>query len=318
LAQETPKAVKPATEAEVSLLNRLAKNGFLGEKRGHYLKAKSFTGEEVVEALVEIDKALPSLQGNGTQAGATHTEEDLRGLLDLVKGRKDALWDKKVQVWSFEKRVKDMMVSVGKLAASSEPGPAAEEKPAPKASDSAKAAPDKAPERSEEKPAPVPTPVPEVTQAELDEVADQARELVKKLNDLSAETEKRLEKSRKETEETQRVAAENIEQLKILKKLVDQVQANLDRTGDRLEEVSLKASKNAMIDSELRQELTVLHKDMRDNSQDISVLKQEMAKLEAKKAPKGRSPLDEALTSPWVAGGALIVGLAALVVSITK
>jgi len=311
-AQEGKPALKDATEAEVSLLNRLAKSGFLGDKKAAYLKARSLTGEEVVAALVVIEKELPTLQGNGTQAGGHYTEEDLKGLLELIKGRKDDLWDKKVQVWSFEKRAKDMMASVGRLAASS----------------SAKAVPDRTEEEPQEKaepalkptplPTPVPTPVPEVTQAELDEVVSQLRDLSKKLEAVGLETDRKLEKAAKDAAEVERTAQENLEQLRILKKLVDQVQDNLTKTGERLEAVSQKASQKALADDELRRDLTILRKDVRDNSQDISVLNQEMAKLEQKKTPKGQSPLDEALGSPWLAGGALVVGLAALIVSVTK
>jgi len=305
IAQEGKPTLKDATETEVLLLNRLAKSGFLGDKKSLYLKAKSLTGEEVVAALAEIEKNLPSLQGSGTQAGASYTEEDLKGLLDLLKGRKDALWEKKVQVWSFEKRVKDMMASVGRLAAAAEPkqeaAPAPEERPKPT-------------------PVPtlVPTPVPEVTQAELEEVVSQLKDLTKKLDAMGSETDRKLDKAAKDAAEVERTAQENLEQLRILKKLVDQVQDNLVKTGEKLEAVSQKASQRALADEELRRDLTILRKDMRDNTQDISVLKQEMVKLEQKKAPKGQSPLDEALTSPWLAGGALVVGLAALIVSVTK
>ncbi len=108
------------------------------------------------------------------------------------------------------------------------------------------------------------------------------------------------------------------EQLKLVKKLLDHVQEDLTKTGDRLDQVAQKASEKTITDTELEQELTIMHKDLRDNSQDVTILKEEVAKLDKTNAEQGQSPLDELLSSKWLAGGALAVGLTALVISLTK
>jgi hypothetical protein len=56
---------------------------------------------------------------------------------------------------------------------------------------------------------------------------------------------------------------------------------------------------------------------LRDDTEDISVLKEEVAKLD--KTDNGpRNALDDFLSSKWLPGGALIVGLTALAVSLLR
>jgi heme oxygenase len=106
--------------------------------------------------------------------------------------------------------------------------------------------------------------------------------------------------------------------LKLVKNLLERVQDDLKKTDNRLEETAKKASEKNISDTELEQELTVMHKDVRDNTQDVSILKQEVAKLDKSTSVAGQSPLDEVLGSKYVAGGALLVGLAALIISLSR
>jgi uncharacterized coiled-coil DUF342 family protein len=99
---------------------------------------------------------------------------------------------------------------------------------------------------------------------------------------------------------------------------MDRVQDDLNKASQRLDEVSKKASEKTLTDTEFQQDLTVMHKDIRDNTQDLSVLKQQIAKLDKTGEEKNRSSLDDLLGSKWVAGGALLVGVTALVVSLTR
>jgi len=87
--------------------------------------------------------------------------------------------------------------------------------------------------------------------------------------------------------------------------------------NDRMDQISDKANQKTLTDEELEQELTIMHKDLRDNTQDLTVLKQQVALLDAPQKA-GQDPLDDFLTSKWLAGGALVVGLAALVIGVTK
>jgi hypothetical protein len=104
----------------------------------------------------------------------------------------------------------------------------------------------------------------------------------------------------------------------LVKNLLDRVQEDLQKTQARLEQVAQKAEEKNITDTELEQELTVMHKDMRDNVQDVSILKQEVAKLDKSGEVKGENVLDQMLDSKWLSGGALVVGVAALIVALTN
>jgi hypothetical protein len=70
-------------------------------------------------------------------------------------------------------------------------------------------------------------------------------------------------------------------------------------------------------DTQMQQEMTVMHKDLRDDTEDISVLKEEVAKLD-KTDTAPRNGLDDFLSSKWLPGAALALGLAALTVSLVR
>jgi hypothetical protein len=67
---------------------------------------------------------------------------------------------------------------------------------------------------------------------------------------------------------------------------------------------------------ELNQDFELLQTNVTNDEEDISILKQQMAGLLANK--KSQTPLDSFLNSKWIPSAALIVGLAALIVGITK
>jgi hypothetical protein len=57
---------------------------------------------------------------------------------------------------------------------------------------------------------------------------------------------------------------------------------------------------------------------MRDNVEDVSVLKQQVAKLDKSGEVSHENVLDQVLDSKYLAGGALLVGVAALIVALTN
>ncbi len=81
--------------------------------------------------------------------------------------------------------------------------------------------------------------------------------------------------------------------------------------------IGKKAEEKNITDSELQRDLSLMRKDLRDNTQDVSILKQELERLK-EPGKEVASPLDQALTSKWLVGGALLVGITALVVALTR
>jgi hypothetical protein len=236
--------------------------------------------------------------------------EDLKALLTLVIDKSEDIRDRNTSAWKFRKRV-EKMISI--LAPDSvEATPALITVPSPQ--------PTQAP-----KPDPTATPVPGPTREEWNQMKDDVKDLAKKTADLQDDYDKKIQLLEKNDDDIEKNDgelktgdADLQEQLKLVKKLLDHVQDDLAKTGDRLDQVAQKASEKAMTDTELEQELTIMHKDLRDNSQDVTILKEEVAKLDKANADEGQSPLDQLLSSKWLAGGALAVGLTALIVSLTR
>lgn len=287
-----------ATADEVKLLQQLAKDGYLGDKKDFYLSAKSLTDDDVTDGLLIINTAFSQLDLTTLKPGmAGYPVDDLKALLKLAQDKADDIRDRKVSAWKFENRLKKM------IAALTPPG---EEGPAP------------SPTAEVPKPTLTPTPIPGPSRVEWDEMKGAVKDLQKATTDLQATYDKKIDVLQKNNDQITSSNADNQEQLKLIKKLLDRVQDDLNKMGDHLDVVEKKASEKSITDTELEQELTIMHKDLRDNSQDVGILKEEVAKLNKEDAKDGQSPLDEVLTSKWLAGGALVVGLSALVISLTR
>jgi hypothetical protein len=308
LAQDDTDA---APVEEVQTLQNLAQKGYLGDKKDFYLSAKGLTEDDITDALLKIKDQLALVDFKTLQPGDKNYQvEDLKALLTLIKDKSDDILARKVSAWKFQRRVEKMIAALSPVSANGTPVATAASTPQPT-----------------ETPSPVPTatPVPGPTHEEWNQMKDDMKDLVKKTSDLQDAYDKKiqtLEKNdddvMKDDSELKTTDVDLQEQLKLVKKILDQVQDNLNKTGDRLDQVSQKASEKAITDTELEQELTILHKDLRDNSQDVTILKEEVAKLDKTNAEAGQSPLDQFLNSKWLAGGALAVGLTALVVSLTR
>ncbi len=281
-----------ASADEVSLMQQLAKDGFLEDQKDFYLSAQSLTEDQVTDGLLKAYDYLKQVDLKTLQPGATrYPLDDLKALLGLAQEKADEIRDRKVSAWKFEYRLKKMIAA---LAPAQGAAPAT---PLPTATA---------------------TPVPGPSRAEWDELKGELKDLEKKTADLQDTYDKKMDAFQKSNDQLSASDADTQEQLKLVKKLLDEVQADLDKTGQRLDQVAQEATQKSVSDTELEQELTVMHKDLRDDTQDVGILKEEVAKLSKADEQAGQSPLDQFLNSKWLAGGALVVGLTALVVSLTR
>lgn len=295
-----------ASSDEVTLLQQLAKDGYLGDKKDFYLSAKNLTEDDITDGLLILNDLFSKTDLKSLQPGmAGYPLGDLQALLKLVEDKADDIRDRKVSAWKFENRLKKMIVA---LTPSAEATPAEESNAA-----ATVVATPTAPQ-----PTFTATPVPGPSRADWDDMKGTVKDLEKKTADLQDAYEKKIDALQKTNDQLTASNADAQEQLKLVKNLLDRVQDDLNKTTTHLDEVEKKASEKSITDTELQQELTIMHKDLRDNSQDVGILKEEVVKLSKADTQEGQSPLDQFLNSKWLAGGALAVGLTALVVSLTR
>ena len=300
-----------ASNDDFKAVQQLAQRGYLGDKKDQYLSAKSLTDDEVTDALIAIYARLKQvdLKTLNPQNG-DYKLEDLALLQQMVNDRAEEIRAKKVSAWGFNNRLKKMIEAIS-------PSEAAEPAPSPATPGKSQAA--------ALVPVPTVTPIPGPSHAEWEAMKGEVKDLTQKVSDLQNTYDKKMDALQKSMEHTKvslvevkGATADNLDQLKLVKKLIDRVQDDLKKTDDHVDEVDKKASQKSITDTQLQQELDIMHKDLRDDTQDVSVLKQEVARLDKANAEAGQSPLDDLLGSKWLAGGALLVGLTALVVGLTR
>ena len=293
-AQTTDTAAPPD---EVQEIQHLAQAGYLDAKTVD-LTATTMTEDQVVDALAAIQDHLKSVDLKGLQPGnASYQTADLQALLQLVDDYSELLHDRKISTWLYENRIKKMIEAL-----TAAPAPAATPSPSPSPA------------------APTPTAtaaVPGPTLGDLNALQDKLKDLNQRLADLQVKYDQRLQDEDSSAELLKSKDQERQDEMKLVKNLMDTYESNLQKVNERLDQVSDKANQKTLTDDELEQELTILHKDLRDNTQDLTVLKQQVAQLDAPQKTQ-QDPLDDFLTSKWLAGGALLVGLTALTVALTK
>jgi chromosome segregation ATPase len=128
---------------------------------------------------------------------------------------------------------------------------------------------------------------------------------------LRAKAADEAEKARSEDREAQR------EEARLLKQLVEDLQEGQKRLETQLAAVDKKAETKRLDDQELRDSLTLMRKDLRDNAQDVSVLKQKVEKLMAPEKSNAK-PLDKALGSKWLPGAAVLLAIGAVAIAASK
>jgi Fe2+ transport system protein B len=219
----------------------------------------------------------------------------------MVDDYSDLLHDRKISTWLYENRVKKMIQALAPAADAVTPMPS----PSPTAPVPTAAV------------APTATALPGPTLGDINALQDKLKDLDQRFADLQVKYDQRLQDEDSNDQLLKSKDQERQDEMKLVKNLMDTYESNLQKVNERLDQVSDKANQKTMTDEELEQELTILHKDLRDNTQDLTILKQQVSQLDAPQKVQ-QDPLDDFLTSKWLAGGALLVGLAALTVGLTK
>jgi hypothetical protein len=317
LAQESDNT---APDEQTQVIRQLAEKGYLGDKKNLYLSAESLTDDGVTDALIRINDVLLTVNPKKLKPGdPVWRKDDLTALLKLVRDKADDIRERKVSAWKLEDKLKKMIAAL-----TPSPGEAdlPEVVPTPVVKAGMISTPAEKPKVEPTvalpPPAPTATPVPGPKLEDFNALKASVQELSKKTQESAESFDKRFDEIQKENKGLKSDNESTLEQLKLVKRLIDQVQGDLKKMDDRLEQVAEKASRKAITDTELQQELTIMHKDLRDNTEDVSILKAEVAKLDKAGHAVAQGPLDEALGSKWLAGGALLVGLAALIVTLTR
>ena len=295
-----------APSAQVRLLDRLSKLE-LFSALAPFAEIKKPTDQDVTDALVSLYPAVSKTdEARWREAGVS--EGDGGELLALVQAKKGALRAKGLSAWAYEKKLQRLTVQ-----------PAGE--PAPQASPTATATGADAVDvkalrervqNLEERAEAI-----QRTEKDLQAERDKVQTLQGQVDRMQGETALRAkaaedaEKARTSDRESQR------EEARLLKGLVEDLQAGQKRLEASLAAVDKKADEKGITDEELSQSLSIMRKDLRDNVQDVSVLKQKVERLMAPEKTYAR-PLDKVLASKWVPGAALLIAIGAVVVAASK
>ena len=282
----------PAPSAQVRLLTRLSDLEPFEAIKG-FADIKKPTDADVTEALMALYPDVAKIDAaswHEAGVGASDTGE----LLNLVRQKKGALRAHGLSAWSFEKKMEKLAASYPETTPI--PSPAFSPTPIP----------------------PTPTPVPKgPDEAEFKALRERVITLESETERAQSEAAIRLkaaedaEKAKTADREAQR------EEARLLKGLVDDLQAGQKRLEASINDVDKKADKKGIDDDELRQSLSIMRKDLRDNVQDVSVLKQKVEKLMAPEKAYAK-PLDKALASKWIPGAALLIALGAIAIAASK
>lgn len=308
-AQTATATVETASDDEIQAIQQLAKAGYLGDQKDHYQNAQSLTEDEVTDALLKANDFIMAADLKHLQNGkVTYQAADLQSLLDLVKDKSADIRARKVSAWKLENRLEKMIALLSAPATDEAPPVTTATADVPPATPTAVPVP------------PTPTPVPVPSLQDFNHLKDSFKTLDDKLTNMQLDFDKKtdqMDKIQKQNDDLKVADAGDEEQMKLIKKLLDRVQEDLKQSEDHVSDIEKRVDKKLVTDSEMKQEMTVMHKDLRDDTEDISVLKQQVAKLD--KTDMGdHNPIDDFLNSKWLPGGALLVGLTALTVSLLR
>jgi hypothetical protein len=306
-------AVAMASDDETLEIQHLIQAGYL-DANVPYASAKSLTEDQVTDALVAIQERLKSVDlktlqtPNPSQGGASPYQlADLQTLLQLVQDYSELLHDRKVSAWLYENRLQKMI----QILTASAPAPQSTAVESPTA---AVVAP---PTVIPPTPTATATAVPGPTFSDLNALNDSIKDQNQRFLDLQTKTDQKFQDADADNQLLKTKEQETQDEMKLVKNLMDTYESNLQKMNERLDQISDKANQKTLTDEELEQELTIMHKDLRDNTQDLTVLKQQVSLLDAPQKT-AQDPLDDFLSSKWLAGGALVLGLAALTVALTR
>jgi DNA polymerase III gamma/tau subunit len=311
LAQDASQTPTAASDDEIQTIQELAKAGYLGDQKKYYLSSQTLTEDDITNAIVQANGYVMAADLKQIQAGnSSYQVSDLQSLLDLVKDKSADIRAKKVSAWKLENRLGKMIALLS--------APPSEQNTPEAVSTVTPVVP--TPTSTAIPATPTPTPIPGPSRQEFNDLKESFKSLNDKLFSLQNDVDKKsdaIQDLQKNNTDIQSTNADIQEQLKLVKKLLDRVQDDLTKSEERVGDVEKKVETKMVTDTEMQQEITVMHKDVRDDTEDISVLKEEVAKLD-KTDVESHNPIDDFLTSKWLPGGALIVGLAALTVSLVR
>ena len=294
-----------ASDDEVQEIQHLAQAGYLGGSKTIDPSAKSLTEDQVTDALLAMENVVRAVDLSTLKPGdPRYSLSDLQTLLQLEQDYSELIRDRKVSSWLYEKRLNKMITALT---------PAAGDSSSPVSPTPTTTAFTSTPGVL----TPTPTPSFSVGEDDWNHLKDSLQQLTQKSNDLQIKYDQKLQDFDTNEQELKTRNQEVEDEMKLVKNLMDTYESNLQKLNDRLDQVSQKANEKTLTDEELNEELTNMEKDLRDNTQDLTVLKQDVALLKSPEKPE-QSPLDDFLTSKWLAGGALLVGLTALTISLTR
>ncbi|MGH7738864.1 MAG: hypothetical protein ACREL1_01840 [bacterium] len=293
-------AAPQASADEVKEIQHLAQAGYLAKGTAPDVTASSLTEDQVVDALLAMRDRLMTVDlKNFPGSNSTYKVEDLQALLVLVRHESSQIRARKESSWLYENRLKKMIHALTPMT----PTPGVS--PSPTATLSVPTV------------TPTVTPVPGPTFADLNALQDKIKGLNQNLTDLQLRYDQRLQDEASDDQLLKTKDQQREDEMKLVNNLLDTYESNLQKMNQRMDQISDKADQKTITAESLNQELTILQKDLQDNTQDLTILKQQMAQLEApQQVPQ--DALDDFLSSKWLAGGALLVGLAALTVAVTK
>jgi DNA repair exonuclease SbcCD ATPase subunit len=302
VSQATPQA-EAASDDEIQTIQQLANAGYLGDKKDYYLSNKTLTEDDITDGILKAKDYVTAADIKTIRSAKIFQVSDLQTLLDLVKDKEEDIKARKNSAWKLENRLQKMIAAL-LVTPAPDSTPGAE----PTETNAAVSAVSTA------------TPLPGPSRQDFNGLKDSFKTLDDKLSALQSAFDKRgetLQAIQKDNDDLKVSEAGNQEQLKLVKKLLDRVQEDIKKSEDHMNEVEKKVDQKMVTDTEMQQEITVMHKDLRDDTEDISVLKEEVAKLD-KTDHGSHNALDDFLSSKWLSGGALIVGLTALTISLTR
>lgn len=307
LAQDAVQTPTTASDDEVQTIQQLAKAGYLGDKKDFYLSSQALTEDDITNAILKVNDYVMAMDLEQVKAGnSSYQVSDLQSLLDLVKDKSADIRAKKASAWKLENRLEKMIALLS--AGPSEQSTAQAVSTPVTPTNTAIPTP------------PTATPIPGPSRQEFTDLKESFKSLDDKLVSLQTDVDKKadaIQTLQKTDSDIQATNADIQEQLKLVKKLLDRVQEDMGKSEERIGGIEKKVEEKMVTDTEMQQEMTVMHKDLRDDTEDISVLKEEVAKLD--KTESGpRNGLDDFLSSKWLPGAALALGLAALTVSLVR
>jgi len=285
---KTPEA-SAAPSKHVKTLQAAAKAGLLGEQ---YLAKKAMTDVEVTDALVALYPVVTSIDvktlkpGEGTAEAVTY-----EALLDLVSEKKGALRDRKVSAYTMEKRLQAIVAAFAEA-------------------ESAKSA------NGKETAAVMPA-ASAVSEADLKAVRESIEKVSAELADYRKAQEARLKDIEKNQADDRVKVAGAQDDLSLVRDNLDALQGNLKSLSEREAALEKKVESDGALADTQKREWSIMRKDIRDHSQDLSVLKQKVERLMAPEK-QSATPLDRALSSKWVPGAAILLSLTAVVLSASK